>query len=177
MLKIAVLIESEYEDLEYWYPKLRLMEEGFEVVTLHLESDHTFKSKHGYPTHSTAAIRDVKVDQFEAVIIPGGWAPDKMRTKNEMVSFVREAFQLNKIIVAICHAGSMLVSAGIVRNKTVTSFESIKHDLLAAGAEWVDMEVVVDLPLVTSRTPDDLPALMRELVPMLKGKSPPRTEM
>src|SRR4029077_7989662 len=112
----------------------------------------------------------VKAVEFDAVIVPGGYAPDMMRRHDAMVGLVREAAQQGKVVAAICHAGWMLVSAGILKGRKATSFFSIKDDLIAAGADWQDAEGVVDATLITSRTPNALPAFCRAIVSAL-GKS------
>lgn len=169
MTNIAILIEDEYEDLEYWYPKLRCQEAGFKVSTIHLNSGDVFKSKHGYEAKSDLAIKNADANAFVAVIIPGGWAPDRMRQHKELVEFVRSMHEKNKLVASICHGGSMLVSAGIVKGKNLTSYSAIRDDLIAAGANWQDKDVVRDGNLVTSRTPSDLPAFMHCLLEQVQA--------
>ncbi|MCH5377000.1 MAG: type 1 glutamine amidotransferase [Planctomycetes bacterium] len=160
----AVLVEDMYEDQELWYPVQRLREAGAEVVLVGPQANTTYQSKHGYPAKSDKASTDVSADQFAGVIIPGGYAPDRMRRHESMVQLVRQANQAGKLVAAICHGGWMLCSADIVRGRTVTSFFAIRDDLVHAGANWVDREVVRDGNLVTSRTPDDLPAFLRTII-------------
>lgn len=161
--RVAVLAEDVYEDLELWYPYYRLKEAGADVVILGTGND-AYESKHGYPVHPDSAVDDVTADDFDAVVIPGGYSPDKMRRHPPMVDFVRDMDDAGKIVAFICHAGWLPVSAGIVDGRTVTSFFSIKDDMVNAGAEWVDREVVRDGNLISSRTPDDLPAFCRTLI-------------
>lgn len=161
--RVAVLAEEFYEDLELWYPVLRLREAGAEVRIVGPKAE-TYKSKHGYPAKADAAVDQVGVDEFDAVVIPGGYSPDHMRRHQAMVDFVREAGQKGKIVAAICHAGWMLASAGIIRGKRVTCFFSIKDDVVNAGGEYEDSEVVQDGNIITSRQPDDLPAFCRTII-------------
>lgn len=168
MKKIAILIEKDYEDLEYWYPKLRMQEAGYDVATVHAGGTGTFKSKHGYEANADLAADKAKPEDFAAVIIPGGWAPDRMRTHESMVNFVRAMNKNGRVIAAVCHGGSMLVSAQVAEGKTCTSYKSIKDDLVAAGAEWVDREVVVSGNLITSRVPSDLPAFTKAILENIK---------
>src|SRR6266436_2356328 len=137
--RVAILAENMYQEMELWVPYYRLKEEGAEVKV-------------------------VGAVEFDAVVVPGGYAPDMMRRHESMVKLVREASQQGKVVAAICHAGWMLASAGVVKGKKATSFFSIKDDMVNAGAQWVDEEVVVDGNLITSRKPDDLPAFCREIV-------------
>jgi protease I len=167
--RIALLVEQDYQDLEVWYPKLRLTEAGAEVVTIGTTTGPDYTGKHGYPITVDKMASDVSADQFDAVVIPGGWAPDKLRQNSYVIKLVKEINAAGKPVAAICHAGWVISSADIVRGKTVTSYVAIKDDLVHAGANWVDREVVVDGNLITSRNPDDLPAFCRELIRMLKG--------
>ena len=127
-------------------------------------SAETYQSKHGYPVTVDVQADAVAAVELDAVIVPGGYAPDMMRRHDSMVKLVREAAQQGKVVAAICHAGWMLASAGVVKGKKVTSFFSIKDDMVNAGGEWFDREVVMDGNLITSRKPDDLPAFCREIV-------------
>jgi len=165
--KVAVLVEKLYEDLELWYPYYRLREAGAEVSLVGPKAGETYPSKHGYPAKAVRAAGEVRAGEFDAVIVPGGYAPDHMRRDPEMVSLVRDAHAQGKVVATICHAGWMLVSAGIARGKRLTCFHSIKDDLIAAGAHYVDEPVVRDGSLITSRQPDDLPAFCREIVATL----------
>ncbi len=168
--RVAILAETLYEDLELWYPYYRLREAGADVFVVGSGSADTYQSKHGYPVTVGAEADTVTASQFDAVIIPGGYSPDHMRRHPSMVKLVREAHEQGKIVAAICHAGWMLASANIVRGKTATSYRSIKDDMVNAGANWVDREVVRDGTLITSRSPADLPAFMRTTVAALKER-------
>jgi protease I len=162
--KIIVLVEDLYQELEAWYPLLRMREEGAKVTTVGTEADVTYKSKTGYPITSEAASRDVDVGKYDGIIIPGGYAPDLMRRHEATVKLVRDGFEQAKVVAAICHAGWLLTSADIVKGKKVTGFFAIRDDLVHAGADYEDAEVVVDGNLITSRKPDDLPAFCREII-------------
>ncbi|PYM03498.1 MAG: protease [Candidatus Rokuibacteriota bacterium] len=165
--RIAVLAENMYQEMELWVPYFRFKEEGAEVKIVGAGGAKSYTSKHGYPVAVDAQAESVSAVEFDAVVVPGGYAPDLMRRHEAMVRLVREAAQQGKVVAAICHAGWMLVSAGVLPGKRATSFFSIKDDLVAAGARWVDEEVVVDGNLITSRRPDDLPAFCREIIKAL----------
>jgi protease I len=165
--RIAILAENLYQEMELWVPYYRLREEGAEVKVVGTGGAKSYASKHGYPVSVDVQAEQVKAVEFDAVVVPGGYAPDLMRRSPAMVSLVREAAQQGKVVAAICHAGWMLVSAGVLKGRKATSFFSIKDDLVAAGAEWKDAEVVVDGNLITSRKPDDLPAFCREIIQAL----------
>ena len=168
--RIAILAENMYQEMELWVPYFRLKEEGAEVKVVGAGGATSYASKHGYPVAVDVQADQVRAVEFDAVIVPGGYAPDVMRRHPAMVGLVREAAQQGKVVAAICHAGWMLVSAGILKGRKATSFFSIKDDLVAAGANWVDAEVVVDGNLITSRNPNDLPAFCRAIVAAL-GKA------
>ena len=162
--RIAILSENMYQEMELWVPYYRFREEGAEVKVVGAGGAKSYASKLGYPVTVDVQADQVKAVEFDAVVVPGGYAPDMMRRHPAMVALVREAGQQGKVVAAICHAGWMLVSAGIVDGRRATSFFSIKDDLIAAGAKWEDSEVVVDGNLITSRKPDDLPAFCRAIV-------------
>jgi protease I len=165
--RVAVLAENMYQELELWYPLLRLKEAGADVVVVGTGSAESYTSKNGYPVQVDLAADQIDAADLDAVIIPGGYAPDLMRRYPAMVNLVREAFDQGKLVAAICHAGWMLASAGIVAGKRATCFYSIKDDLVNAGADYVDAEVVQDGNLITSRVPADLPAFCRSIVQAL----------
>lgn len=169
MKKVAVLVEDNYQVLEVWYPYLRLREEGIETILVGT-GRKAYKSKEGYPAQEGLSIKKAKTEDFDAVVIPGGYAPDILRRHKEVNNFVRDMYNKGKFVAAICHGGWVLVSAGILRDKKVTGFYAIKDDLMNAGAEFMDKEVVVDDNLITSRNPDDLPAFCSQLIKKLKNK-------
>ena len=159
--KVAVLVEKLYEDLELWDPVLRLREAGAEVVIVGPKAGESYPSKHGYPAKADASAADVRARDFDAVIIPGGYSPDHMRRHRAMVSLVAEAGRLGKVLAAICHGPWMLCSTPALQGKRVTGFYSIRDDVVNAAGLWEDAACVQDGNIVTSRTPDDLPAFMQ----------------
>jgi protease I len=163
--RVAILVEDDYQMHEFWYPFYRLQEAGAEVKVIGTGKDSY--TSHGYAVTPNLQAPDAKVDAFDAVVIPGGYAPDKMRRSKEMVAFVHDMDAAGKPVAAICHAGWMLVSAKIVRGRNVTCFYSIRDDLEAAGASWSDEPVVVDGNLITSRVPGDLPAFCKAVIAAL----------
>jgi protease I len=165
---IAVLAEQQYEELELWYPVLRFREAGAKVAIVGAGKDH-YESKHGYPVQVTVQADQVRGAGFDAVIIPGGYAPDHMRRHAPMVRLVKEAAAAGKIVAAICHGGWLLCSARCIEGKQVTGFFAIRDDLENAGATYVDAEVVRDGNLITSRMPTDLPAFCRAIIEALQS--------
>jgi len=165
--KVALLVEDMYNEFEFWYPRYRLKEAGAEVVVVGSGRTSIFQSKLGMPATSDVGAGDVAATDFDGVVIPGGYAPDIMRRYPKMVQLVKDISVSGKPVAAICHAGWMLCSAGIINGKTVTSFFAIKDDLVNAGAIWVDRAVCIDGNLITSRTPDDLPVFMKEVIKAL----------
>jgi protease I len=168
--KVAVLVEEMYEDLELWYPLIRLKEAGYQPVIIGSGTKEVYLSKHGYPAKAAMAADKAIPDEYVAVIIPGGFAPDHMRRHPPMVDFVKKMYSKQKLVAGICHAGSMLVSANILKGKKATSFYSVKDDVINAGARWFDEEVVVDGNLITSRNPEDLPAFMKAILGQLGSR-------
>jgi protease I len=168
---VAILAADHYEDLEFWYPYYRMKEAGVRVVVIGCGSGPVeVHSKHNYPVKLDMRAKEANPDDFDAVIIPGGYAPDLLRRCQETLKFVRSIAQEGKVTAAICHAGWVLISAGVIEGKMATSFFSIKDDMINAGAKWVDKEVVVDENIITSRSPDDLPAFCKEIIDMLAGR-------
>lgn len=164
--KAALFVADLYNDFEVWIPYYRLLEAGAEVV-LAGPAKGEYTSKHGLPCQAAAAFKDLAPAAFDALVIPGGYAPDIIRRHKEALDFTAAMDRAGKTVAFICHAGWVPASAGILGGRTVTSFSAIKDDLVHAGAKWVDQEVVVDKNLITSRTPADLPAFCRELVKAL----------
>lgn len=164
---IAILVEKTYQDLEVWYPYYRFIEEGAKVLFIGPSTEEQYLGKYGYPLKAELKINDANSKDFDAVIIPGGFAPDFMRRTPQMIEFVRKMHEENKIVAAICHGGWILASANIIRGKQVTCFSAIKDDLINAGANYVDEEVVRDGNIITSRCPDDLPAFCKTIIEAL----------
>ncbi len=166
--KIVVLIEEIYNEHEYWYPKIRLQEAGAEVVTAGTEAGKTYHSKVGVPAKADVAFSQVKADDFDGVVIPGGFAPDFMRRSPDCLKLINTLHDQGKMVAFICHAGWAAISAGIVRGKKATSYSSIKDDMVNAGALWQDAAVVQDGNLISSRTPADLPDFLRAVIAHLQ---------
>lgn len=167
--RIAIFVEADYQDMEVHYPRYRLIEEDAEVVVIGSGSAEKYFGKYGYPIQVDQSAGSADPQAFDGLIIPGGWAPDKMRLSRPMIEFVRFMTANQRVIGCICHGGWVLASAGVVKGRRLTSYEAIRDDLVNAGADWVDQEVVVDGNLITSRKPDDLPAFMREVIKVLAG--------
>lgn len=170
---VAFLVDQLFEDSEFRVPFERLKEAGYDVVIIGREAGQLLKGKKGKETIKTErSIRDVSPDDFAALVIPGGYSPDHLRQDARMVAFTRSIFTSGKPLAAVCHAGWMLAEAGILEDRTVTSWPSIKTDLINAGATWVDREVVEDGNLITSRKPDDLEAFSSAIIRQLEGRIP-----
>ena len=165
--RIAILVENLYEDLEFWYPYYRMKEEGADVIVVGTGSSDVYRGKHGLEAKPKVTADKVSAGDFDAIIIPGGFAPDYMRRYPILLKLVRDMSDNGKIVAAICHAGWVLVSAGIVKGRSMTCFSSIRQDVINAGAEYVDSPVVKDRNLITSRAPADLPIFCREIIAAL----------
>ncbi len=168
MKKIAILVEQQNEDIELLYPYYRLLEEGYEVDLIGSDKNTSYKGKVGYTMISDYSSGEAKAEEYDAVIIPGGFSPDFMRRNNNTKNFVREMDKRNKIIAAICHGPWMMASSCDIKGKDITGFFSIEDDLVNAGANYVDKEVVVEGNLITSRTPKDLPIFMKTIIAELE---------
>ncbi len=168
MKTILAFVDDVYEDLELWYPKIRLEEEGWRVVVAGPVAGKTYQGKHGYPCTADMAIADVIADEFDALLIPGGFAPDKLRRDPKVLELTRAIHDQGKPIAFICHAGWICISADILRGKKATSTVGIRDDMINAGAEWVDQELVIDGNFISSRTPKDLHVFAKALVDFIK---------
>ncbi len=166
--RIAILAEDTYQELELWYPLLRMREAGAEVTVVGMPGVREYRSKLGYPVKVDRAVDTVSADGFDAVIVPGGYAPDRMRRHQQMLDLVRGVFERGGIVATICHAAWVPISAGIIKGKRATCVSAIKDDLINAGATYVDQEVVQDGNLITSRVPRDLPAFCRTIIAALR---------
>lgn len=168
-LRILIPIGDAYEDLELWYPKLRIEEAGGHVTVAGLEQGRCYRGKHGYPCTSDAALGDMEAADFHGIVIPGGWMPDALRRDEKTLDLVREFAAAGKLVAAICHGGWIPISAGVYRGVRVTGSPGIKDDLMNAGAIWEDAPVVVDRHYVSSRKPADLPAFMAAALEVVAG--------
>jgi protease I len=166
--KVVMPVADLFEEPELIYPYYRLLEEGAEVVAAG-KHEGIFEGKHGYPFKAKMKTSDLKVDDFDGVVIPGGYAPDKLRRDSHIVEFIRKMDEAGKLVATICHAGWMLAEADILKGRKVTSFFSIRADMVHAGADWVDESVVVDGNMITSRNPGDLPDFLREIIRFLES--------
>ena len=156
-----------YEDLELWYPKIRLEEEGAKTIVAGL-GDRTYQGKRGYPVTVDASVDDVRAHDFAGLVIPGGFAPDQLRRSETVLTLTREIYQAGKPVAFICHAGWVPISARILKGKRATSVRAIRDDMENAGVLWEDQAVVVDGNLISSRTPADLPAFSKALLAALR---------
>ena len=168
MKKILVVVDEIYEDLELWYPKIRLEEAGFHVEVAGPITGNTFQGKHGYPCKSTISFKDIRVDDFAGIVIPGGYAPDRMRRHKELLDAVHAFDKAKKLVAFICHGGWVPASAKILKGRKITSFSAIRVDMENAGAHWSDEAVVVDHNLISSRSPADLPFFLKAILGFLK---------
>ncbi|SRR5581483_3475786 len=166
-MKVALFVEENYEDLELWYPKIRLEEAGFKIVLLGPTAGQTYKGKHGYPCKADVSFSEISKTKFDAVVIPGGFAPDRLRRSPEVLQVVKETFSQGKPVAFICHGGWVPISAKILRGKKVTGAAAIRDDLENAGGIWHDAPVVVDGNLISSRSPADLPFFAKEILAQL----------
>jgi len=168
--RVLTFVGDIYEDLELWYPKLRLIEEGAQVVVAGEEANRVYAGKNGYPCTSDAAISDMHESQFDAVLLPGGFMPDRLRRLESVKKLIREFAHSKKCVAAICHGGWLAISAGVYRGVKTTGSLGIKDDLENAGAIWVDAPVVVDRHFVSSRKPDDLPWFAKAMVDVIAAQ-------
>jgi protease I len=166
--KIAIMVDQMYQVLEVWYPYYRLREAGFEVNLVAAQAKKEYHSKEGYPCISEAAAGQVDADDYDCIIVPGGFAPDFMRRNADVIKFANDMVDKGRIIAAICHGGWLLCSTKVFKGKKATCFMAIKDDIINAGAEYLDAECIVDGNLITSRKPDDLPAFCKAILAALK---------
>jgi len=168
MQKILIMVDEGVEDVEFIYPYYRFQEEGYKVDIVGSKAKETYTGKHGVPITSDLSPEKVNVDDYDAVIIPGGRAPDRMRINKGLVNIVKEAYKKNKVIAAVCHGPQMMIEADILRGKKATCWKSVATDLKNAGAIFIDAPAVVDGNMVTSRFPADLPKFCQETIKLLK---------
>ncbi len=165
--QVAVLVEHNFQELELWYPLMRLREAGCKVVVVGPSDQQIYGSKLGYPTEADLAVDAVEADDFDAIVIPGGFAPEGLRRHAGIVKLVRDIHDRGGLVAAICHAGWVLATAGIARGRKLTCVSLVKDDVINAGANYVDEPVVRDGNLITSRLPGDLPEFSRAIVQYL----------
>ena len=165
--RILLFVGDIYEDLELWYPKLRMIEAGAEVVVAGAEAGRTYAGKNGYPCVSDASLAEVTAEAFDGLIVPGGFMPDKLRRDPHVLQLVRDFDAAGKLVAAVCHGGWIPISAGVYRGVRVTGSPGIKDDLINAGAIWEDAPVVIDRHFVSSRKPDDLPDFCRGILQVM----------
>jgi protease I len=166
--RVLIFAANYYEELELWYPKIRLEEEGARTVVAGT-GEKTYQGKRGYPLTVDTSVDQIEAGDFDGLVIPGGYAPDIMRRSPKLLQLTRDIYEAGKPVAFICHAGWVPISAGIVRGKRGTSVGAIRDDLVNAGLLWEDSPVVVDGNLISSRTPADLPQFMRALIAALQG--------
>jgi deglycase len=164
---VVIYVENDYQELEFWYPLLRMREAGATTIVVGPAAGQTYHSKLGYPVTTEASAESMDADEMDGLIIPGGYAPDHMRVNPPMVELVQTVFHQQKIVAAICHAAWVLISAGIVKDRQVTCYHTIKDDVINAGGRYVDQVVVQDDNLITARQPDDLPQFCQAIVTAL----------
>jgi len=170
-ISVLAFVDEEFEDLEMWYPVLRLREAGAKVDIVGPKGKTVYHGKYGVPITTDFSFDEVRSSDYEGLYVPGGWAPDKLRRYADVLRLTKEFHEAAKPIAQICHAGWVLISARICQGYTMTSTPGIRDDLENAGAIWVDEEVVVDRNIVSGRRPPDLPAFMREFIRVLaEGK-------
>jgi protease I len=168
-LRFLMFVGDDYEDLELWYPKLRILEAGGHVTVAGPKGEHIYQGKNGYPCKSDTAIELMEAEDFQGLVIPGGFMPDKLRRCEKVKKLTRDFAKSEKLVAAICHGGWIPISAGVYRGVRVTGSLGIKDDLVNAGAIWADAPVVVDRHFVSSRKPDDLPEFCRGILEVMSG--------
>ncbi|RNA69425.1 type 1 glutamine amidotransferase domain-containing protein [Alteribacter keqinensis] len=169
--KVLTVVDHEFEDLELWYPIYRLQEEGAIVHIAGKEGEHTYTGKYGVPAKSDYSFDTIQIEEYDGILVPGGWAPDKLRRYDEVLDMVKFMDEKQRPIGQICHAGWVLISADILRGRKVTSTPGIKHDMMNAGAEWLNEAVITDGHLISSRRPPDLPAYAKAFADALAENS------
>jgi protease I len=167
--RVVVLVANLYQEIEFWYPVMRFKELGARVTIASMATGETYGSKLGYPVQADVKVDDIDPAQFDALVIPGGLAPEALRTSAGVKDLVRKAFEQDKIVAAICHAPWVLVSAGVIAGRRVTSVGPVRDDVINGGGNWVDQSIVVDGHLVTGQLPNDVPAFCTEIISQLES--------
>ena len=168
--RILIFVGETYEELELWYPRLRLIEAGAEVVVSGPKAGEIYRGKNGYPCSADASLAEVRAEDFDGLVVPGGFMPDKLRRDPVVLQIVRDFHASKKLIAAICHGGWIPISAGVYRGVRVTGSPGIKDDLVNAGAVWSDEPAVIDGHFVSSRSPNDLPDFCRASIKVLASQ-------
>ena len=166
---VLILVGPEYEDLEVWYPKLRLEEAGYRTPLAGI-GEREYRGKHGYPCVVEGHVREWAAEDLAGILAPGGWAPDKLRRDADVLRLVREVHERGRMVATICHGPWILISAGIVRGRRLTSTVGIRDDVVNAGAEWIDAPTVTDGNIVSARVPKDLPAFGVAMLDVLRAQ-------
>jgi protease I len=169
--KVLILVANTFEDLELHYPKIRLTEEGAEVVVAGAKAKEIYKGKYGVPCQADISFDDVNVADYSCLIIPGGYAPDKLRVNSKVLEITKQFHSQQKLIAFICHAGWVPISANVLKGIKCTSVNTIKDDMVNSGADWVDAAVVHDKHFVSSRTPKDLPMFCSTIIQALRHET------
>ncbi|MDO9509146.1 MAG: type 1 glutamine amidotransferase domain-containing protein [Thermovirgaceae bacterium] len=167
--KVAILVENDFHDIEFWCPYYRLQESGYEPLVVAPVASMAYRGKYGTTVEAPYGPDGIDGKTLKGVVIPGGWAPDRLRMSPDIIALVKRIYSTGGFVAGICHAGSLLVSCGILSGKTVTSYPSLKDDIILAGAQWVDREVVNCDRIITSRRPSDLPAFCAEIIRALSA--------
>jgi protease I len=174
---ILFFVENYYEDLELHYPKYRLQEAGAKVTIAGPKAGEIYKGKNGYPQQADISFDQVRPIDYQALVIPGGYAPDHLRTNSKALEIIQHFHKNQKLIAFICHAGWLPISAGVIKGVKCTSYRAIKDDMTNAGAQWVDEPVVVDGHFISSRSPQDLPFFCPAIIKFLENaKQPARVD-
>lgn len=168
---VLCFVGDDYEDLELWYPKLRIEETGARVIVAGQKAGHVYRGKHGYPCRSDASYHEIAGEDYAALLVPGGWMPDLLRRDPKVLQLTRFFAESSRPIASICHGPWILISAGVCRGVRMTSTPGIRDDLVNAGAEWVDEPVVVDRHFISSRRPGDLPLFGEAIVAAISKRA------
>lgn len=169
--KVLTIVSPDFDDLELWYPILRLREAGAQVHVAGEEANHEYIGKYGLSIETNLAFKDVKIEEYDGILIPGGWAPDYLRRLDDVLDFVKYMDENDRIIGTICHAGWVLSSADILEGRTMTSTPGIKHDLMHAGADWVNKSAIRDGNLISGKRPPNLPDYLPLIIEALEERN------
>lgn len=167
--KVAILVENDFHDIEFWCPCYRLQEAGYETLVVAPVASMAYRGKYGTTVEAPYDADGIAGKTLKGVVIPGGWAPDRLRMSPQIIALVQRIYSTGGFVAGICHAGSLLISCGIISGLTVTSYPSLKDDMILAGGKWVDREVVNCERIITSRRPSDLPSFCAEIIRTLSS--------